>query len=310
MRTFQEYLDTVRPEINERIKFIAERSISDPDIIPMLLEGKRMRAGLLLLVFDAASGKEQGKSGALDLACAIELAHSASLILDDMLDEDTERRGQPAVHLAKGHKRAMLSAIDVLSLPYGIAAPYGELYVQMLAETQRGMVSGVIKELFHEPDLPAAELYDAVITQKTGRLFRLAAAWGCLIARFSSHSPTLSDVSNEEIAPIAEYGLRCGKAMQIADDAADLKKIIEGKKIGRPGSELLLLRCASSPSQQLPGIKQLWSRDVQKTISSVLDREIAISRMVISSVDVPYAEYKGILLNAPSEIVDMVLKAR
>ena len=242
------------------------------------------------------------------MACAIELAHSASLILDDMLDEDAERRGQPAMHLAKGHKRAMLNAIDVLSLPYGIAAPYGELYIQMLAKTQRGMVSGVIKELFHKPDLPAAELYNAVITQKTGKLFSLAAAWGCLIARFSGRSPTLSEVSSEGIAPISEYGLRCGKAMQIADDAADLKKVIGGKKTGRPGSELLLLRYASSLSQQLPGIKQLWSCGVQKTISSILDREIAMSRMVMSSVDVPYAEYKGILLNAPSEIADMMLR--
>jgi len=106
-----------------------------------------MRAGLLLLIFDAVPDRGKDISRALDLACAIELA-----------------------------------VIDILSLPYDIAAQYGELYVHMLA-TQRGMVSGVVNELFHASGLQASELYDVVITRKTGRLFSLAAMWGCLAAR-------------------------------------------------------------------------------------------------------------------------------
>lgn len=322
MRTFQEYLDKIRPEVNAHIKFIAEDKISDPDIIPVLLKGKRMRAGLLLLVFDALPDRGKDISRALDLACAVELAHSASLILDDMLDEDEERRGQPAAHITRGHKRAILDVIDVLSLPYDIAAQYGEMYVHMLAETQREMVSGVVKELFHAPDLPAAELYDAVITRKTGRLFSLAAMWGCLAARPGGLNPLSSEIHSYrvETASFAEYGLGCGKAMQIADDIADIKKAIEGKKIGMPGSEILLLGCTNvgwlvketcgdfkSVSQQLSRIEQIWSYDgVQKTISSILDKEITRSRMIISSIDVPYI-YREILLNVPSGIANMLL---
>ncbi|MFZ3168606.1 MAG: polyprenyl synthetase family protein [Candidatus Methanoperedens sp.] len=119
-RTFQEYLDKKRQEINSHIKLIVEDKISDPDVILALLKGKRMRARLLLLVFDAVPDRGKDISRALDLACAIELAHSASLILDDMLDEDKERRGQPAAHLTRGHKRAILDVIDILSLPYDI----------------------------------------------------------------------------------------------------------------------------------------------------------------------------------------------
>ncbi len=290
MRTFQEYLDKKRQEINSRIKLITQGKISDPDVIMALLKGKRMRAGLLLLVFDAVPAISKDISGALDLACAIELAHSASLILDDMLDEDKERRGKPAAHLTRGHKRAILDAIDILSLPYDIAAQYGELYVHMLAETQRGMVSGVVKELFHASDLQAAELYDAIITRKTGRLFSLAAMWGYLAARSGGLSPVFSEMRSYrgEMASFAEYGLRCGKAMQIADDIVDMRKIIEGKKAGVPGSELLLLG------------------HTDECINSILDKEISRSRMTISSVDVPYA-YREILLNVPSGIADMML---
>ncbi|NJD78159.1 MAG: polyprenyl synthetase [Candidatus Methanoperedens sp.] len=288
MRTFQEYLDKKRQEINRHIKLITKDKISDPDVTPALLNGKRIRAGLLFLVFDAVPGRDKDISRALDLACAIELAHSASLILDDILDGDKERRGRPAAHLTRGHKRAILDAIDILSLPYDIASQYGELYVHMLAETQRGMVSGVVKELFHASGLQAAELYDVVITQKTGRLFSLAATWGYLAAR--SDDPAFSEMYRyrKEMASFAEYGLGCGKAMQIADDIVDMRKVIEGKKAGMPGSELLLLG-------QTDG-----------DINSILDKEITGSRMTISSVDVAYA-YREMLLNVPSGIVDIML---
>ncbi|KCZ72343.1 geranylgeranyl pyrophosphate synthase [Candidatus Methanoperedens nitroreducens] len=323
MRTFKEYLDQIRPGINDRIKLIAEKKISDPDILPMLLRGKRIRAGLLLLVFDAVSDKDQDRSCALDLACAVELAHSASLILDDMLDEDTERRGLTTLHLTRGHKKAMLDTIDVLSIPYDIVAQYGESYVRMLAETQRGMVSGIIKELFHRPDLPAIKLYDAIITRKTGKLFSLATAWGYLI-RSDGCNP-VSDgtcMYRKDTISFAEYGLRCGKVMQIADDIADLEQVIEGKKISGFGSELLLLECMNidrpvkeallhrkSLSPHLSRIKQLWSHeDVQRTISSILDKEIIRSRGIISSIDVLYIEYKKVLLDAPSGIADMIIR--
>lgn len=289
MRTFQEYLDKKRQEINSHMKLIVENKISDPDVVLTLLKGKRMRAGLLLLVFDAVSDRGRDISGALDLACAIELAHSASLILDDMLDGDKERRGQPAAHLTRGHKRAILDVIDILSLPYDIASHYGELYVHMLAETHRGMVSGVVNELFRTPSLQSAEIYDAIITRKTGRLFRLAAMWGCLAARSGGQGISGEMRSYEkEIASFAEYGLGCGKAMQIADDIVDLKKVIDEKKAGLPGPGLLL-----------PGY-------MNTGINSLLDKEIARSRMTISSINVPYA-YREMLLDVPSGIVNMML---
>lgn len=92
----------------------------------------------------------------------------------------------------------------------------------------------------------------------------------------------------KEIESFAEYGLGCGKAMQIADDMVDLRKVIEGKKSGVPGSEHLLLGYTNTG------------------INSILDKEIARSRMIISSINVLY-EYREMLLNVPSGIADMML---
>lgn len=326
MRTFQEYLKKIKPQVDERIGEICREKLKDPDVIPMLLKGKRLRAGLLLLVFDAMSDKEKNRDAALDLACAVELAHSASLILDDMLDEDTERRGLPTLHLTKSHKRAMLDTIGVLSIPYDIAAPIGKQFVGSLAQTQRSMVSGVVKELFSHPDLPATKLYEAVISQKTGRLFSLSALWGFMAAKCidCAAAPALDQYCEYkgEMTAFASYGIRCGNAMQTADDIADIQTVIDGKKKDGFGSELILVRCVNvdrlvkeffadvrTLSVDLKKVKELWGREsVQKTVREILDKEILEARTIITCMKIPYIECEELLLSAPAEIADMMIK--
>ena len=323
MRTFQEYLNKIKPQVDARIGEICREKLKDPDVIPMLLKGKRLRAGLLLLVFDSVSKKEQNRNAALDLACAVELAHSASLILDDMLDEDTERRGLPTIHLKKGAKRAMLDTIGVLSIPYDIAAPHGMQFVGSLADTQRSMVSGVVKELFSHPDLPATKLYEAVISQKTGRLFSLSALWGFMAAKCIDCAALDQYCEYKgEMTSFTNYGIRCGNAMQTADDIADIQKVIDGKKKDGFGSELILLRCVNvdrlvkefftdvkNLSVDLKKVKELWAREsVQKTIREILDKEIYEARTIITCMKIPYLECEELLMSAPGEIADMMIR--
>jgi geranylgeranyl diphosphate synthase, type II len=325
MRTFQEYLKKIKPQVDARIGKICREKLKDPDIIPMLLKGKRLRAGLLLLVFDSVSDKEKNRDVALDLACAVELAHSASLILDDMLDEDTQRRGLPTIHLKKGAKRAMLDTIGVLSVPYDIIAPYGKQFVESLAQTQRSMVSGVVKELFSHPDLPATKLYDAVISQKTGRLFSLAALWGFMAAKCTDCYGSAYDqycVYKGEMTAFASYGIRCGNAMQTADDMWDLHKVIDGKKKIGFGSEIILLKCLNvdrlvkefftdvkNLSVDLKKVKELWAQEsVQKTLSDILAKEIIEARTIITCMKIPYLECEELLMSAPGEIADMMIR--
>jgi geranylgeranyl pyrophosphate synthase len=252
MIPFCDFLERIRPAVNRRIEEVTggEDAI-DPGVLPLLVRGKRMRAGLLLRVHTCLARTTALTGQALDLACAVELAHAASLILDDMLDGDTVRRGGPSLHLTRGEGRAILDAVGILALPYALAAPYGAGYVTMLASAQQSMARGVAWEMLGGPELPATELYDAIVARKTGRLFSLAAAWGAMAA------------GEEEtvVTAFANYGLSAGKAMQIADDIADLHAHAAGAQ-SRPGSEALLLRCVSGGN----GIRQ--------TPVSILEREI------------------------------------
>ena len=232
MIPFREFLESVRPAVNRRIAEVAgEGSAIDPGVVPLLLRGKRMRAGLLLRVHATLACRKAPTRRALDLACAVELAHAASLILDDMLDGDTVRRGIPSHHLTRGEGRAVLDAVGVLALPYALAAPYGAGYVAMLASAQQSMARGVAWEMIGGPELPVVELYDAIVARKTGCLFSLAAAWGSMAA----------GEGDDVVAAFADFGLCVGKAMQIADDIADLHTLAAGVPGRRAGSEALLL---------------------------------------------------------------------
>ncbi|MFA7198922.1 MAG: polyprenyl synthetase family protein [Methanoculleus sp.] len=264
MIPFREFLERIRPAVNQRIEEVASsEGAVDPGVLPLLTRGKRMRAGLLLRVHADLARTTAITRQALDLACAVELAHAASLILDDMLDGDTVRRGVPSLHLTRGEGRAVLDAVGILALPYALVAPYDAGYVAMLASTQQRMARGVAGEIFGGPRLPATPVtdrYDAIISQKTGCLFSLAAAWGAMVA--GEEEPV--------VAGFASYGLSAGRAMQIADDIADLRLFTAGARDGRPGSETLLLQCVPAESDPRQALWQVLEREVRVAAAPIV----------------------------------------
>jgi geranylgeranyl diphosphate synthase type II len=208
-----------------------EESSIDRRLETPLRLGKRMRAGLLMLIFETF-GQESGRRMALDLASAVEIAHSASLIVDDMLDEDDTRHGISSLHITAGHKSAMLGTIGLLSFPYQIASRYGDGCVLALARTHRAMVRGATRELKSTPSFGVGQTYESIIENKTGVLFSLTARYG---AKAAGCSPGMTE-------RCAEFGMLTGRAMQIADDVADLRSLLNGHKSKIGGSEVILLR--------------------------------------------------------------------
>ena len=314
MTGLQEYLDQLKPTVDARIRDVASRKLRDDYLVQMLMRGKRLRAGLLSLVFDSTSGRNM--DGALDLACAVELAHSASLIIDDMLDDDEIRRGMPTVHVTEGQKRAMLDTVGILSLPYDLVVPYGEKFVQSLAATQRGMVSGVLKEVLQDPDLPAAKIYDLIIKQKTGKPFGLAASWGYLAGINGRKNGT-----NGCLRKWTAYGVHVGKAMQIADDIADLNNAMMTGKKSNVGSELILLRVVTAErlakelfsdirrmTLHFDKARELWSKEgVQESLRLKLQKEIKAAQDTVLDLHLPRSACTSLLITAPEEISQIML---
>lgn len=313
--TFKDYLDIIKPTIDERIESIATAGLVDPDVIPLLLKGKRLRGGLLMLVYESISHGDNSND-ALDLACAIELTHSAALILDDMIDEDDERRGLPTFHLTHGHKKTMLETVGILSLPYDLASRAGTPYVSMLADTQRHMVSGAVHELFRNPDMPASKIYDMIITQKTGRLFSMAAKWGCMVA-FGLPEGTPG------IDKFGKYGMHCGKAMQIADDITDLFKIMDGERTSNFGSEIMLPPLVGMEATFKNIMSDLKNKEftlssIKKPKDAIKDALLGMHNMEIKEATLCIGEMshwynvssenKELLITAPRDIVKLMTR--
>ena len=182
----------------------------------MVSEAKLLRATLVL-----ASGSPLGASSSalIPAAVSIELLHLASLVHDDIIDEATERRGVPALHLAMGHDRALVvgdllivAAFDVIG-QMRVAVP-AEVFagsVEALSEGAQRCCSGQIEELDTRDQMLSEDRYLDVVAKKTGSLFSVAASLGGLAA----------GAGDEDLATLATIGTELGVAYQIRDDLRD-----------------------------------------------------------------------------------------
>ncbi|MCK7494611.1 MAG: polyprenyl synthetase family protein [Comamonadaceae bacterium] len=113
----------------------------------------------------------------LDPACAIEMVHTASLIVDDMpfMDDATTRRGKPANHKVFGEDIASLASLELLSRAFGVLARAPGLddrqrieLVRLLSDTigSEGVIAGQLKDLRAESRTPAPRKLKAMRTSR------------------------------------------------------------------------------------------------------------------------------------------------
>jgi geranylgeranyl diphosphate synthase type II len=155
-----------------------------------------------------------------DIACAVEMVHAASLILDDMpcMDNAVLRRGKPTVHVQYGEDVAILAAVGLLSRAFGILASVPEIpaairarLVAKLSETigDQGLVKGQFLDL-RGGQRSAADI--AVTNElKTGVLLGVAVDMAAIIA----------ETDDCVAASLRAFALAAGHAFQIRDDFQD-----------------------------------------------------------------------------------------
>ena len=80
----------------------------------VIAPGKRTRSLLMLLACNGLKGNIQA---VLDLACSVEMVHTAPLFMDDLacMDNANVRRGAPAAHIRYNQDVAVLAAVALLS---------------------------------------------------------------------------------------------------------------------------------------------------------------------------------------------------
>jgi geranylgeranyl diphosphate synthase type II len=156
------------------------------------------------------------------VACALEMIHTSSLIMDDLphMDNERMRRGKPANHLVYGQDVASLASIGLLTRAYEVVLDDSGLpddkkvrVVSKLAEVVglNGMVGGQfvdLKYLDHSIEYPTLEY---IHIHKTASLFVASGEAAAIIG----------GASGDEIHAIRTYARNIGFAFQISDDLLD-----------------------------------------------------------------------------------------
>ncbi len=207
-----------------------EAAIADSLFAP----AKRLRPILALLVAEILRGEP---ASVLPAACAVEMVHTASLILDDLpcMDNAAIRRGRPACHVVHGEASAVLAAFALLNRAYEIlatgwpGAPEASARAAIAQDLARavgteGMIAGQAQDLAmtdHAIDFPTLEF---IHSRKTGVLFMTTAGVGAAAAKASPW----------ETLAVKTYAKNLGLAFQIVDDLIDVIGDREaGKDLGK-----------------------------------------------------------------------------
>ena len=232
-------LEALRASVDRRLAELAPRVGTAPDRLvdavryALLAPGKRFRPMLTLLTA-AQFGADEG--AALDTACAFEMVHAASLILDDLpaMDDAGLRRGLPTIHRAFDEATAVLAGVGLLNQAYGVIAADPRLDSGLRVEIAGriagsvgfcGLIAGQARDLFDRDQLRDLPALDQLNHEKTGVLIMAAAQSGARIA----------GASDDAVEAVGEFGRRMGLAFQIRDDLIDAEGSVEGagKDIGK-----------------------------------------------------------------------------
>lgn len=222
---FTERLSGVLAAIDRRLDELLPECSNERDLVALamrestLAPGKRMRPVLLIL---AAEGLGHSGNQALDLGCAVELIHAASLVLDDMpcMDNALVRRGRPTMHLKFGEDVAILTAVALLSRAFGIIAAISDLppavrtqLVEVMANAvgMQGLVRGQFQDLREGQQSRGADEIALTNNLKTGVLFGaiMDMAW------------MISGAADSIRPALQNFALELGQAFQMYDDLRD-----------------------------------------------------------------------------------------
>lgn len=198
-------LDLKRWEQNPRIgKLLTETVLSG---------GKRIRPLITFLMADFFGISHQqiapyGKT--------VELVHASTLAHDDVIDNATHRRGEPAINIVSSNKKAVLAGDFLLAYSVDLISRLGrnDIVIELsamikdLAEGEWVQLENAIKKDLSREDVLKVSLCKTASVMK----------WCCLIPGM------LKNVDEASLTKIEDIGIAIGLAFQMTDDILDFKR--------------------------------------------------------------------------------------
>lgn len=236
MNSFEQFISENRNSLNIYAKEYIENLeipelLKESIIYSLVNDGKKIRplSFLYLLKFYNIDYKEY-----FDVALAIELVHTYSLVHDDLpeMDNDDYRWGKPTNHRVYGQDIAVLTGDSMLTLAFEVLSKSNindTLKVNLIQQFANysgamGMIAGQVYDVKQKNYQVDANYLKLMHSLKTGRLIELPLDFACKIARKES-----------DLDYIRSFGKELGIAYQIKDDILDYYG--EFEKIGKLPSD-------------------------------------------------------------------------
>jgi geranylgeranyl pyrophosphate synthase len=260
------------------------------------VSGKRLRPALVLLSAKSINcGLSTVDNGLIRLAVAVELIHSASLIHDDIIDNESFRRGQPSLNKQFGNQTAVL--VGDMLYTCALSLLFGKVdneIINILLQCVEKMTLGELYELeIANCELRDAKLKFEIRNPKSGiKIAKCELRNAKYKSRTTNHKPQvpfndyLKIIENKTaslmsaccecaailvcpeniktISALKEYGFNFGMAYQLIDDYLDVDISID--------SELNLVEKAKEYAEcAKESIKFLPDSEYKKSLENFVD---------------------------------------
>ncbi|MBI4905221.1 MAG: polyprenyl synthetase family protein [Acidobacteria bacterium] len=232
--------------------------------------GKRWRPFLTVCVWKALQEDPEAEIPASlkRLAIAVECFHKASLIHDDIEDDDAERYGEAALHVSFGVPVALNCGDLLVGEGYRLIAESGaepqvtSRLLKIASVGHRNLCLGQGAELcwLRDPKPVSALEVIQIFRQKTAPAFDVALQMGAVLA----------GADDELLAVLAKYSDALGIAYQIRDDLEDIAPADT-----RPALPLAIAY-ERAKGETKAAIARVWRRE--QTASPLLIAELAEER--------------------------------
>jgi len=215
------------------INVIYEKKLIESMKYSVQAGGKRLRP---ILFLETIKLLNKNPFNFIEIACAIEMIHTYSLIHDDLpaMDNDSLRRGKPTNHVVFGEATAILAGDGLLNLAHEIMIAFvsknltknniNGINIISKAAGINGMIVGQAVDIESEGKNIDIDTMKFIHSNKTGALIEAS-----IVA-----AAVMSAADDTKIASLKTYAKYIGLAFQITDDILDIEgnEAELGKKIG------------------------------------------------------------------------------
>lgn len=222
-----------RTHVGEHLKLVLMAAgLDDRVALRVASSGRKNRALLVLLLAESTINT---RDSALTVASGLELIHKASVIRDDIQDDDSIRRGRATEHQILGFDAALALSDVCLAIGMSQASVNAKFGKRVNAVLYR-MAAGQYKDICGRQSELANDPYH-IAAEKTGSLIGLCFELG----------GTLAGRSKKDVGKLSDIGLALGTAFQLSNDIADCLTGYEGRppgtdqRLGRRGSISLIM---------------------------------------------------------------------